>query len=77
MERCENRSRRWIVGDGDEFSKERRVRIHFSQTAKGAVTLDVTSEAESVEMAASNLQQGLVALEGEIEKRGLKTADKI
>lgn len=64
------------MADENEFGKERRIRIHFSQGSKGAVQLDVTSEAETVEAATEGLSKGLITLEAEIEKRGLKTADK-
>ena len=60
----------------DEMSSERRVRIHFSQSAKGAVQLDVTAEAETAELASTLLEEGLNALQEKVAARGLSIAGK-
>jgi hypothetical protein len=54
----------------------KRCRIHFTQSSKGSVPLDVTGEAETVEEAAALMNGGLVELEKAVAIRGLKTADK-
>jgi hypothetical protein len=64
------------MGDEEKINSERRVRIHFAQTAKGAVQLDVTAEAETAEVASALLEGGLNALQQKIADRGLTIAGK-
>lgn len=64
------------MANEDKVSSERRVRIHFAQTAKGAVQLDVTVEAETAEAASALLEEGLNALQQKVAERGLAIAGK-
>lgn len=57
-------------------SQETRVRFGVKQTAKGAIQLDVTSEAPTVEEAGILLDQGIKRLREELKRNNLKTVDE-
>jgi hypothetical protein len=58
------------------IASETRVRLNASQTAKGAVQLDVTTEAPTVEKARELFGQAVDVLMAEIKLRGLLIAGK-
>ena len=58
----------------EEVGGETRVRIGAKQTAKGAIQMDITAEAPTVEKARELLGQAIDALTAEVEARGLSTA---
>jgi hypothetical protein len=60
----------------DGVAQETRVRMNASQTAKGAITLDVTAEAPTVEKARELLGQAIDALVQEVKQRGFALAQK-
>ncbi len=57
-------------------AQETRVRMNASQTAKGAITLDVTAEAPTVEKARELLGQAIDALTEEVKRRGFALAQQ-
>jgi hypothetical protein len=57
-----------------ELQSETRVRLNASQTAKGAIQLDVTAEAPTVEKARELLGQAIDALVQEVKQRGFALA---
>jgi hypothetical protein len=58
------------------IASETRVRMNASQTAKGAVQLDISTEAPTVEKARELFGQAIDALMAEIKARGLMIAGK-
>lgn len=59
-----------------ELQSETRVRLNASQTAKGAITLDITAEAPTVEKARELFGQAIDALTKEVESRGFALTNK-
>jgi hypothetical protein len=59
------------------IASETRVRLNASQTAKGAVQLDVTTEAPTVEKARELFGQAIDALVKEVESRGFALTNKV
>lgn len=59
-----------------ELQSETRVRLNASQTAKGAITLDITAEAPTVEKARELFGQAIDALMKEVESRGFALTNK-
>lgn len=57
-------------------AQETRVRMNASQTAKGAIQLEVTAEAPTVEKARDLLGQAIDALTKEVESRGFALTNK-
>ena len=57
-----------------EIGQETRVRMGAKQTAKGAIQLDLTAEAPTVEKARELLGDAIDALTDEVQKRGLSLA---
>ncbi|HXK36403.1 MAG TPA: hypothetical protein VJ553_02380 [Candidatus Paceibacterota bacterium] len=55
-------------------AQETRVRLNASQTAKGAVQLDITTEAPTVEKARELFGQAIDALTEEVKRRGFALA---
>jgi hypothetical protein len=55
----------------EEIKEETRVRMNVSQTAKGAIQLEVTAEAPTVAKARELLGTAINALTEEVKKRGL------
>jgi len=54
--------------------QERRIRLGAKQTAKGTVTLDVTSEAETVEAAAEGLTAAIQEMKKRVTAEGFELA---
>lgn len=59
------------------MNEETRVRMNASQTAKGAIQLEVTAEAPTVEKARELMGAALDALTDEVKKRGLTLVSEV
>lgn len=59
-----------------DLQLETRVRLNASQTAKGAIQLDITTEASTVEQARELFGQAIDALTKEVESRGFALTSK-
>lgn len=53
-----------------------RVRMNFTQTAKGLAQLDVTAEAPTVEEASKLMSEAVPALRKVLEENGIKEAGR-
>ena len=61
----------------EERSEQTRIRINFSVSAKGVFQPDVTSEAETVDVAMYNLDQAYQRLEAWAIANGHKKAEEV
>lgn len=59
------------------MNEETRVRIGAKQTAKGAIQLDITAEAPTVDKAGTLLGEAIDRLVKEVKERGLATVDQV
>jgi hypothetical protein len=59
------------------LNEETRVRMGAKQTAKGAIQLDVTAEAPTVDEAGTLLGGAIDRLIKEVKARGLQTTDEV
>ena len=59
------------------MNEETRVRMGAKQTAKGAIQLDITAEAPTVDEAGTLLGEAIKRLVKEIKDQGLKTVDQV
>ena len=59
------------------MNEETRVRMGAKQTAKGAIQLDLTTEAPTVDQAGKLLGEAIDRLLAEVRTRGLKTTDGV
>jgi len=55
---------------------ETRIRMGAKQTAKGAVQLDLTTEATTVDEAGKLMEQAIPRLKEVVAKNGLQTVDQ-
>jgi hypothetical protein len=55
-----------------EVKKLQRVRMNFSQTAKGLAQMDVTVEFETTEEGAEAMSRAIDALRGVLAAKGIK-----
>ena len=66
-----------ISKGGEHLNEETRVRLGVKQTAKGAIQLDITAEAPTVDEAGILLGKAIVRLIKEVKDQGLKTVDEV
>ena len=59
------------------MNEETRVRMGAKQTAKGAIQLDVTAEAPTVDRAGALLGEAITRLVKEVKDQGFKTVDQV